>query len=414
MTFPDIDRRVISEDSIIACVALLRQHLCKNVLQALTGKLFIKNGTSDRPKKRQKSADLKPAQSVVSNSRDTEAAIDSINKLIISTVGNLTVIMEQIELLIRTVSIDDQPLLSITSAALSSLTIEPATKYASSCHLIQVSAMPLVCAVFRRYPRHRRIIVEDLFPLMLKLPTSKRSMRTLLLMQKRIDNSVLNNSSSSSSKVATKCAKNESYIQIITHLILTLCQSCVVMPTQKDSTVANSSSSRPKLESGLVECHVVCDFFVSQIMQRCVRKGQDGGASEFRPILSNLVDDLLFVQLLSEYPASDVLLTLISQRIGTDLIKISSSNTESPKITMEPTYLNTATDILGKICSSTAGILRRHRESPLELPEANDEIIDDNNAIASDGAVTNRCFCGRVSFHDTFMLDCDRCHGTYC
>ena len=353
MTYPEIDRRVISEDSILACVALFRQHLCKNVLPALSGQLLKKSRDGMRPKKRQKSTDGKPPQSVSnvttivqgSNFQETESAINRINTLISSTVGNLTVIMELIEALIRTVSIDDQPLLSITSAALTSLATEPATSpqtNSSSCHLIQISAVTLVCAVFRRYPRHRRIIIEDLFPLMLKLPTSKRSMRTLLLMQKRVDNSTGNNSSSS--KPASKSPKSESYIQVITHLILTLCQSCVIMPTQKDSGEDISSTSR-QLESGLAECQIVCDFFVSQLMQRCVRKGQDGGASEFRPILCNLIDDLLYVKLMPEYPVSDMLLTLISQRISTDLIRISSSNTESPRLSLEPTYLNTAADV---------------------------------------------------------------------
>jgi cohesin loading factor subunit SCC2 len=68
--------------------------------------------------------------------------------------------------------------------------------------------------------------------------------------------------------------------------------------------------------SGLDGCDAVCNQFTSQILQRCYRKGEEGGASEFRPILSNLIDDLLHVRFMIEFPAAEMLLLSLSHRVS--------------------------------------------------------------------------------------------------
>ena len=66
-------------------------------------------------------------------------------------------------------------------------------------------------------------------------------------------------------------------------------------------------------------------------------------------------------------------------------------------------------DTLGTICSDIASKLCMHRENPLKLPKAMElDDLSKNQEINAD-----RCFCGRKSFVDTFMLDCDRCHGWF-
>ena len=52
------------------------------------------------------------------------------------------------------------------------------------------------------------------------------------------------------------------------------------------------------------------------MLQRCARKGEEGGASEFRPILSNLIDDLLLVRYLIEFPAAEMILHSLSHRVS--------------------------------------------------------------------------------------------------
>eukprot|EP00957_Ditylum_brightwellii_P084253 6406093-Ditylum_brightwellii.AAC.1 len=122
--------------------------------------------------------------------------------------------------------------------------------------------------------------------------------------------------------------QGQNHIQVITTLILSLIQGSVVMPYESPDPTANceNSSLLPRLNSGLKGCQSVCDFFTSQMIQRCSRKGEEGGASEFRPVLSNLVDDLLAVQLLPEYPAAEMLLLSLCRRLSHDLLRSSSAS----------------------------------------------------------------------------------------
>ena len=41
MTSPGVDRRVISDDSIEACIALMRQYLTKNVIPSINGAGYL-------------------------------------------------------------------------------------------------------------------------------------------------------------------------------------------------------------------------------------------------------------------------------------------------------------------------------------------------------------------------------------
>ncbi|MGH7954821.1 MAG: hypothetical protein ACREOZ_02550 [Gloeomargaritales cyanobacterium] len=76
----------------------------------------------------------------------------------------------------------------------------------------------------------------------------------------------------------------------------------------------------PRLSSGLIACRSACNFVAEQLLRPCSRMGNDGGASEFRLILNNLIDDLLTVLLLPEYPCADMLLLSFTKKISDDLL----------------------------------------------------------------------------------------------
>lgn len=155
--------------------------------------------------------------------------------------------------------------------------------------------------------------------------------------------------------------------------------------------------------SGLDGCVAVCNQFTSQMLTRCSRKAEEGGASEFRPILSNLIDDLLLVRHLPEYPSAEMLLLHLSHRLGNDLLHASSAPKNAQ---MEATYLATAMDAFGKISSAVAASLLQNRENPFTLPDSmSSGQLEPKEEI-------NKCFCGRGNL-DTFMVDCDRCHSWF-
>lgn len=412
MSSPGIDRRVVEDDTLEACVTLIKNHIQKHLIPALsnTGHVGVSiaisgNGSGEeeveRTPKSKKSRSVSPNRGVVAKS------LKAVYSPILSTVGQFGTMIERADAFVASNEMDDSLLFTLSGAALSTLTIDASplvrTDAASLASIIQVSSMDLIAAIFRRYPRHRSIIIEDIFPLMLKIPTSKKSLRTFLVKKSA--------ASSSSGDVAkgppTSNVDDHDYIQLICALTLLLIQSCVVMPSQDDDEkmqVAEDSNDSWALKddhSGLQGCVAVCNQFTSQMLQRCARKGEEGGASEFRPILSNLIDDLLLVRHLPEYPAAGMLLLYLSHRLGSDLLRASSA----AKNQVEATYLATAMDAFGKITAAVAGSLQRNRENPFKLPES-------MNLCAPSPEPTeeiNRCFCGRGNL-DTFMIDCDRCH----
>ena len=335
MACPGIDRRAVEDDTIEACVNLIKNHIQKHLAPALsnTGHLDAisssdarldddgSNGDDDGDSLSPKA---KRAKTVAPNRGAVAKSLKAVYNPILSTVGSFGTILERAEEFINFNEMDDGLLFTLSAAALSSLTIDASpivrADVASLTSIVQESAMNLIASMFGRYPRHRSIIVEDLFPLMLKLPTSKRSLRTYLVKKR--------SSTASSSTAASFSGGDNDYIQPICALTLLLIQSCVVMPFQSDKEGdaesrgddKNDDEEKPASNagetSGLDGCDAVCNQFTSQILQRCSRKGEEGGASEFRPILSNLIDDLLHVRFMIEFPAAEMLLLSLSHRVS--------------------------------------------------------------------------------------------------
>ena len=346
MASPGIDRRAVEDDTIEACVNLVKNHIQKHVTPALsntghvgmpTATLSGSNSGEEGDGESSKSPKRKRAKTVSPNRGTVAKSLKAVYTPILSTIGTFGTILERSEAFINANEMDDRLLFTLSAAALSSLTIDPSpivrADVGSLASIVQVSAMNLIAAIFSRYPRHRSIIIEDLFPLMLKLPTSKKSLRTYLVKK-----------SARSASLPTTCVSvdgDHDYIQPISALTLLLIQSCVVMPTQTDGDDAmeeedddadaydededENDDKEAKLVakaneiSGLDGCVSVCNQFTSQMLQRCARKGEEGGASEFRPILSNLIDDLLLVRYLIEFPAAEMILHSLSHRVSLTL-----------------------------------------------------------------------------------------------
>lgn len=335
MASPGIDRRAVEDDTIEACVNLIKNHIQKHLSPALsnTGHLGMPPASSNSIKGDDDDDDgsltpkAKRTKTVSPNKGAVAKSLKAVYTPILSTVGTFGTILERADAFIIANEMDDRLLFTLSAAALSSLTIDPSTviraDVGSLASIIQVSAMDLIAAMFGRYPRHRPIIVEDIFPLMLKLPSSKRSLRTYLVKKSA--------TRSASSPATCSLGGDHNYIQPICALTLLLIQSCVVMPYQSDedameegdADVYEEDDDEEKLAakkandtSGLDGCVAVCNQFTSMMLQRCARKGEEGGASEFRPILSHLIDDLLLVRQLIEFPAAEMLLLSLSHRVS--------------------------------------------------------------------------------------------------
>ena len=477
MITPFIDRRVVGEDTINAAISLMRFHITRNVIPSISNightaeyapATTTTTTSSSSSSRKSEPSNKKRRKSVETNSHDQSSTnvqktyqkkLASFLKkaykpLLTLTIGHLILLMEKIDHLIQTVQVDDQPLLSICSASLSTLTIDTASNEDTQALVIQSCAINLVTTVFRQYRRHRIVILEDLFPLFLKLPRGKRSMRTYPVRclsfhhgQSFTSTSAINarrsgnysngcNTQGSNSSLIIG-GEQQGHIQVMTALILFLIQSCITMPIQKgqdttssihtpspssEATNENKKNDTPtspttsKFSStGLEQCEIVCKQLTNFLIQRCSKKGDDGGASEFRPILYNLIDDLIDVQLLPEFPGAEMLLMEICRVLTHVLLSNSSiarddgsgGSTKKRNASVEQTYMATCLDAIGTICSDIASKLVVAKENPLQFTKA----ISSESSLGQPvvDKEVNGCFCGKEKFN-AFSLDCDRCH----
>jgi cohesin loading factor subunit SCC2 len=178
-------------------------------------------------KKKRRTMSLSPTRN------DMCKNMKSIYIPILSTIGLFGTILERADAFIVANEMDDRLLFTLSAAALSTLSIDASSfvraDTTSLASIVQVSSMDLLVSIFRRYPRHRSIIIEDLFPLMLKLPTSKRSLRTFLV--KKIGTSKVEANIKAESVASSSVAIGDhEFIQPICALVLLFIQSCVQMP----------------------------------------------------------------------------------------------------------------------------------------------------------------------------------------
>ncbi len=417
MTSPGIDRRVVKEDAIVACMILMRHNVAKNILPAINNCGHILAGmsksqlhASPTPKKRRRRSSGYPGSDV-----STIKDMGKCYKLAIyQTIGNTIVLMERLDALIQKVPLDDQHLMTCSAGALFSLELDPSTDSAvSQTHQLHVATIGILTSIFRNYSKLRPMIVEDLFGLMLKMPSGKRGMRTypiqcssILYPQKawELSKSLSTDDLSSSSSSTPK-------IQPISITIMNFVHSAVkrpsfIDPIQNDDIKNTNESMKgtSRLNSGLRDCQSVSDFFVNHLLTRCSRKGEDGGASEFRPILNNLIEDLLIVLLAPEYPAAEMILLSVANSMYRDIIKMTS---KTGKETTTTTYFNTIFDALGKICSAVAKIKKWNEDHPARLDPPiiynKDSTIKHVDSYCKDTDVSG----------DKFMLKCDTCSTWY-
>lgn len=422
---PDIDRRVVSENAIQGVITLMRLHLSRHLVPALNqtshfsfdgmNKKDLKS--SSPPSKRRRVSDANAADgSIVLNSKD----VKKVFKYIVSSIELQMTLMERIEGLMLTVSLDDQQVLMLTSGVLPVFEIDCTvsssyhSKEAFQVRQLQITSISVLTAAFRKYPMHRDIILEDLFPVMLNLPSGKRSLRTYPV---RYSSSPSTTLQAMNTKVIGSLLSNGSephYMQMITALILSLVHSSVLRPSyggeQSDITLGTEENGCPatseKLQSGLRSSILVADTFVRLLLKRCTKSKGDS-ASEYRPVLINMVEDLLLVLIIPEYPAAELLLAALQRRLNQDIsaaspIFKSGMNQQQPEVT----YLNCALDVMGKICSVQARLLSLAEDKSLrmitEIPMSN----------TSSSELEMDCHC-KKQHNDVLRIQCDQCNSIF-
>ncbi|XP_032230599.2 nipped-B-like protein B isoform X2 [Nematostella vectensis] len=191
--------------------------------------------------------------------------------------------------------VDVQALTDTTILQVSTLGVSPF--FVENISDLQHSSMKLVRSVFRRYVKHRDLILEDIFASLARLPSSKRNIRSYRL-------------------------NDEESIQMVTALVLQLIQCSVKIP-EKEEVEENAANDGQVQETSVQNYKdiMICNSyenalrtaqnFISMFLNKCSSVGKD--EEDYRPLFENFLQDLLLTLNKPEWPAAEVLLTLLGK-----------------------------------------------------------------------------------------------------
>uniref|UniRef100_A0A2M4B869 Nipped-B protein n=1 Tax=Anopheles marajoara TaxID=58244 RepID=A0A2M4B869_9DIPT len=195
----------------------------------------------------------------------------------------------------------------------SSLGVEPF--FVDNIETLQFVCLDLVTTLFQneKYAHHRRNIVSDILTSFDRLPHSKRNLRPY------------------------KLVNNGGNIQMITALVLQLIQSSVILPEslgpeggtggkQRGSNSTQNNAAAVELALGGAKSTDLFIFgkyntamsiggnFLTTFLDKCKSRSNE---TDFRPLFENFIHDLLTTVNKPEWPAAELLLSLL----GTMLVK---------------------------------------------------------------------------------------------
>uniref|UniRef100_A0A6Q2XUS5 Nipped-B protein n=1 Tax=Esox lucius TaxID=8010 RepID=A0A6Q2XUS5_ESOLU len=217
-----------------------------------------------------------------------------------------------------------QLLTDTTILQISSMGITPF--FVESVSELQLCAIKLVTAVFSRYEKHRQLILEEIFTSLARLPTSKRSLRNFRLNSCDQDGEPL-------------------YIQMVTALVLQLIQCVVHLPNDGDAL--EDEYDRKVDEDLLITNNYetamrTAQNFLSVFLKKC---GSKQGEEDYRPLFENFVQDLLSTVNKPEWPAAELLLSLLGRLL---VHQFSNKQTEMALRVASLDYLGTVAARLRK------------------------------------------------------------------
>ncbi|MBN3318194.1 NIPBL protein, partial [Atractosteus spatula] len=253
---------------------------------------------------------------------------------------------------------------------------------------LQLCAIKLVTAVFSRYEKHRQLILEEIFTSLARLPTSKRSLRNFRLNSSDMDGEPM-------------------YIQMVTALVLQLIQCVVHLPSEKDSNTEDEYDKKVDQDVLITNSYETAmrtaQNFLSVFLKKC---GSKQGEEDYRPLFENFVQDLLSTVNKPEWPAAELLLSLLGRLL---VHQFSNKQTEMALRVASLDYLGTVAARLRKDAvtskmdqSSIDRILKRSSGND-DIQQLQKTLLDylDENAETDPSLVFARKFYIAQWFRDT-------------
>ncbi|TVU40275.1 hypothetical protein EJB05_13731 [Eragrostis curvula] len=229
-----------------------------------------------------------------SNPSLRKSSSNRVSASVYSAVQKLCLILGFLKDLLTTVRLSDSCILQLAKTCFTTFLVD-------NMQLLQLKAIGVICTVFSSYTQHKTYLIDETLHLLRKLQFSRNAVRTYHLAD-----------------------EEQRQIQMITALLVHLVQFGAVVPDSLKGTVdwstivdASVDASYPK------KCYEAatetCVLFWTHVLQRVTAaKSQD--MSEAKVIIDNLVQDLLTILNLPEFPAAatilEVLCVLVLQNAG--------------------------------------------------------------------------------------------------
>ncbi|KAL7846528.1 hypothetical protein SRHO_G00215080 [Serrasalmus rhombeus] len=264
-------------------------------------------------------------------------------RVIVMLYNKVCDIVSNISELLEIQLLTDTTILQVSSMGITPFFVENVSE-------LQLCAIKLVTAVFSRYEKHRQLILEEIFTSLARLPTSKRSLRNFRLNSSDVDGEPM-------------------YIQMVTALVLQLIQCVVHLPTDKDNTddEYDKKVDQDVLITNSYETAMrTAQNFLSVFLKKC---GSKQGEEDYRPLFENFVQDLLSTVNKPEWPAAELLLSLLGRLL---VHQFSNKQTEMALRVASLDYLGTVAARLRKD-AVTSKMDQRSIDRILKEASGNDE-----------------------------------------
>ncbi|XP_035292163.1 nipped-B-like protein A isoform X4 [Anguilla anguilla] len=240
-------------------------------------------------------------------------------RVIIMLYNKVCDIVSNISELLEIQLLTDTTILQVSSMGITPFFVENVSE-------LQLCGIKLVTAVFSRYEKHRQLILEEIFTSLARLPTSKRSLRNFRLNSTDVDGEPM-------------------YIQMVTALVLQLIQCVVHLPSDKDCSedqYDNKIDHDVLITNSYETAMRTAQNFLSVFLKKC---GSKQGEEDYRPLFENFVQDLLSTVNKPEWPAAELLLSLLGRLL---VHQFSNKQTEMALRVASLDYLGTVAARLRK------------------------------------------------------------------
>ncbi|CAI5739307.1 unnamed protein product [Hyaloperonospora brassicae] len=366
MTTPHIDRRVLSEDIIDSCFQLLH-HTIRQLLLPCIDTTYVTNASAPTAKEntRRQSTGCK----ALGSSRVNLQAHKDIRKTVDRVSHVVCEYMDQLAALILSLKLSDRWISFLSSSMIELFSLEHSS-YATS---LQQSALSILRSVFVRYRHHQESLLGDIVEVMIKLPTAKRTLRTVKLLNST--NAVQQISVLAVSMIQASASVSKPVLEDGTSIHS---RASIVEASSTPSAVSEDKDEQryDAVERTLVDTRNSARSFVQKFLRACWKKTEE---RDHRVTLDHFVEDLLVMFVRPEWVGAEYLLEALSSLLASTLHANISKNMKQPDSHQTVAAINT----VGKICAS----IRRY-----QIKASQSTMNDDSDSIAVVGEHTSTLY----------------------